>query len=256
MVTRPMRKSDILLLISIIILSLYFLVSMIIPGLGSPIVIIYNWLLDFSLVLGYLGDFLISFLGNATVLIPFPYMIVTFILGGLIDEVTYEFLFDPWLVGLLSGFGAVLGEMTGYFIGYGGGQFLDKNQRNAFREYIDEHPRATPFVLWFLAATPIPDDVLIIPLGAARYPWWKVLIPQFIGKTMFMTFIAWSGRFGLSIVGSLLGSTDPSSIASRGIEIASVFMIVLAVYVLVRIDWMKLMTNESHAEEHRDNETS
>jgi len=251
-----MRKPDILLLLSIIALSLYFLLSIIIPGLVSPIVIVYNWLLDVSLVLGYFGDFLISFLGNATVLVPFPYMGVTFILGGLTDEVTSQFLFDPWLVGLLSGLGAVLGEMTGYVIGYGGGQLIDKEQRNAFRGYVNEHPRATPFVLWFLAATPLPDDVLIIPLGAARYPWWKVMMPQFIGKTIFMTFVAWSGRFGLSIVGSLIGSTNPSSIVSRGVEIASVLLIVLAIYVLVRIDWTKLVSGKSHEEEMKDNEAS
>jgi membrane protein YqaA with SNARE-associated domain len=247
--TKPMRKSDILLLISIVALMLYFLLSIIIPDLVSPIVIIYNWLLDVSLALGYSGDLLISFLGNATVLVPFPYMGVTFILGGLTDETTSEFLFDPWLVGLLSGLGAVLGEMTGYLIGYSGGQLIDKNQRNAFRDYVNEHPRATPFVLWFLAATPIPDDVLILPLGAARYPWWKVMIPQFIGKTMFMTVVAWSGRIGLSIVGTLIGNTDPSSIVSRGVEIASVLLIVLAIYVLVRIDWAELVPHHERLED-------
>lgn len=246
--TKPMRKSDILLLISLVALMLYFFLSMIIPNLVSPIVIIYNLLLDVSLALGYLGDFLVSFLGNATVLIPFPYMGVTFILGGLTDEITGEFLFDPWLVGFLSGLGAVFGEMTGYLIGYGGGQLIDKNQRDAFGNFADEHPRAIPFLLWFLAATPIPDDVLILPLGAARYPWWKVMIPQFIGKTMFMTFVAWSGRVGLSIIGTLIGSTDPSSIVSRGVEVASVFLVVLAIYVLVRIDWKKIVSSKFHEE--------
>jgi len=245
---RPMRKSDILLLISLVALMLYFFLSVIIQDLVSPIVIIYNWLLDVSLVLGYLGDFLVSFVGNATVLIPFPYMGVTFILGGLTDEVTSEFLFDPWLVGLLSGLGAVFGEMTGYLIGYSGGQLIDKNQRNAFGKYVDEHPRAIPFVLWFLAVTPLPDDVLILPLGAARYPWWKVMIPQFIGKTMFMTFVAWSGRIGLSIIGTLIGSTDPTSLVSRGVEVTSVFLIVLAIYVLVRIDWTAMISFKFHDE--------
>ena len=243
-----MRKSDILLLTSLAALMLYFFLSIIIQDLVSPIAVIYNWLLDVSLVLGYLGDFLISFLGNATVLIPFPYMGVTFILGGLTDEITSEFLFDPWLVGILSGLGAVFGEMTGYLIGFGGGQLIDSKQRNAFVNYVGEHPRAIPFVLWVLAATPLPDDVLILPLGAAQYPWWKVMIPQFIGKTMFMTFVAWSGRIGLSIIGTLIGSTDPTSLISRGVEVASVFLIVLAIYVLIRIDWTRMISGRFHEE--------
>jgi membrane protein YqaA with SNARE-associated domain len=251
-----MRKSDILLLASIVALLLYFILSILIPNFVSPIVIIYNWLLDISLLFGYFGNFLISFLGNATILIPFPYMVVTFILGGLTNQITSEFLFDPWLVGLLSGLGATLGEMTGYIIGYTGGQLIDKNQRNSFGEYMNEHPRATPLVVWFLAVTPLPDDVLIIPLGAAKYPWWKVMIPQFIGKTMFMTFIAWSGRIGLDIVGSLIGSTDPSSLVSRCVEIASIFLIVLAIYVLVRIDWTKMVSDRFHDEEEKESATS
>jgi membrane protein YqaA with SNARE-associated domain len=239
--TRPMRNSDILLLASIIALLVYFSMSLLVPGFMSPIAVVYNWLLDISLLFGYFGDFLISFLGNATVLIPFPYMGVSFILGGLSDGISGEFLFDPWLVGLVAGLGAVIGEMTGYLIGYTGGHFIDKNQRNAFRNYVNEHPNATPFILWFLAATPLPDDVLILPLGAAKYPWWKVMIPQFIGKTMFMTVVAWSGRIGLGIVGNLIGNTAPSSIVSRSVEIASLFLIVLAIYALVRINWTKLM---------------
>jgi len=244
-----MRKSDILLLASVAALSVYLLLFILVPDLTSPVVIIYDWLLDVSLMLGYLGDFLVSFLGNATVLFPFPYMGIAFILGGLADEVTDQFLFDPYLIGLLAGLGAVLGEMTGYLIGYGGGQLIDAGQRTAFGDYVKRHPRATPFVLWLLAATPIPDDMLIVPLGAAKYPWWKVMIPQLIGKTMFMTVIAWSGRFGLGLVGIFIGSSDPTNILSRVVEVASVLLIVLGIYTLVRIDWSTLISNGESIEE-------
>lgn len=244
-----MRRSDTLLIISVAFLVLYLTVSSLIPSFTSPIAVVYNWLLDISLLLGYWGDFVVSFLGNATILIPFPYMVVTFILGGLSDDLTGQFLFDPWLVGIISGFGAVLGEMTGYLIGYGGGTFIDSNQRNAFSDYVDMHPRATPVVLWFLAATPIPDDVLVVPLGAARYSWWKVFIPQFIGKTMFMTVIAWSGRIGLQIISILIGNTGSLSVMSRVIEATSVLLVILAIYILVRIDWTKLMPKRHILEE-------
>lgn len=210
------------------------------PNLVSPFAIIYNLLLDFSLVLGYPGAFIISFLGNATILFPFPYVGVPFILGGFTDEVTSAFVFDPWIIGLVAGLGAMIGEITGYFIGYGGGILLDQNQRNRFREFIEKYPRTTPFILWFLAATPIPDDVLIIPLGAARYPWWKVAAPQLIGKTMFMMAIAWAGRIGLDFVSTLLGGTDALSLVSRVTEVVALFFVIVAIYLLVRIDWTSL----------------
>jgi membrane protein YqaA with SNARE-associated domain len=237
-----MRNSDRLLLLSVTVLLVYLVLSILFPDLVSPFGVIYSWLLDFSLLLGYPGAFLISAIGNATILVPFPYVGVAFILGGLRDELTLAFVFDPWLIGIVSGIGAMIGEMTGYFIGYGGGRLIDEDQTSAFKSFVDSHPRATPFVVWFLAATPIPDDVLVIPLGAARYSWWKVALAQLIGKTMFLMGISWSGRIGLDFVGSILGSTDPLSLLSRVIEVSSILLVILAIYSLVRIDWNSIVS--------------
>ncbi|MHA1963780.1 MAG: VTT domain-containing protein [Candidatus Thorarchaeota archaeon] len=239
-----MRNSDRLLILSVVVLLVYLVLSILFPNLTSPFGVIYNWLLYVSTLLGYLGAFFVSVIGNATILVPFPYIGVAFILGGLRDEITMAFVFDPWLIGIISGIGAMIGEMTGYFIGYGGGKLIDKDQTSAFKEFVDSHPRATPFVIWFLAATPIPDDVLVVPLGAARYSWWKVALAQLIGKTMFLMGISWSGRIGLDFVGSILGNTNPLSLLSRVIEVSSVLLVILSIYLLVRIDWNALVSGK------------
>lgn len=241
-----MKRSDRLFLFSIVLLTVYFILSLVITNLFSPIVLVYNWLLDIALLLGYLGNFLVAVIGNSTVLVPIPYLGVTFILSGLQDDISGQFLFDPWLVGLVSGVGAMLGEMVTYLIGYGGGQFIEKEKTNAFCDYVAAHPKATLLMLWFLAVTPIPDDVLVIPLGAAKYPWWKVAIAQLIGKSMFMLVVAWAGRIGLSLIEALIGSMDPSSIVSRGVEVGTVLSIIIAVYLVVKIDWNRLMTKKPY----------
>jgi len=240
-----MRNADRLLLLSVAVLLVYLILSLLFPDIISPFGVIYNWLLDISLLLGYLGAFFISIIGNATILFPFPYVGVAFILGGLRNEVTMNFVFNPWLVGAVAGIGAMLGEMTGYFIGYGGGKLIDQNQTSSFKRFIDMHPRVTPVVVWFLAATPIPDDILVVPLGAARYSWWKVALSQLVGKTMFLMVIAWSGRFGLDFIGSILGNTNPLSIVSRIIEITSVLLVIVAIYTLVSIDWNSMVKSET-----------
>ncbi|MHA1950528.1 MAG: VTT domain-containing protein [Candidatus Thorarchaeota archaeon] len=237
-----MKKSDKLLILSCTSLLIYFVLGSFYTDLASPFVIAYNLLLDLSLILGYSGALILSFIGNATILFPFPYIGVPFIMGGLTDEVTSNFVFDPWLIGVVAGFGALVGEMTGYLIGYGGGKLIDQQQTNGFRNYIESHPRATPVVIWFIAATPIPDDVLIVPLGAARYPWWKVALPLYVGKTMFMMAIAWAGRFGLDFVEAIFGGTDQLSLASRGIEVIALFSVIMAIYLVVRMDWNRLMS--------------
>lgn len=235
-----MRKSDRLLILSIALLAAYYIVTLFIPDIASPITVIYDWLFDASMLLGYFGAFIISFIGNTTILFPIPYMIFPFILGGLIDNTTGQFLFDPWIVGIVSGLGATLGEMTGYLLGYGGRRFIDENQRNSFNEYIQTHPRATPLVIWFLAVSPIADDFFVVPLGTIKYPWWKVAIPQFIGKSMFMMGAAWAGRFSLEFVENLLGNT--ASITSRTIEVLALLTLIISLYILARVDWKKYMT--------------
>ncbi len=238
-----MRKSDRLLIASIVALAVYYVLAITIPEFASPILIVYNILLEISLGFGYFGPFIVSFIGNASFLFPMPYMLVTFIVGGFTDTVTGEFLFDPWIVGIVSGFGATLGEMTGYLIGFGGRRFIDENQRNSFSEYIKSHPRAIPLITWFLAVSPIADDFFIVPLGAAKYPWWKVAIPQFVGKSMFMIGAAFAGRFSLDFVEDIIG--NPASITSRTIEVLALLSLVVSLYVLARVDWQKLMTKHT-----------
>ena len=233
-----MRKLDKLLIISIAALAVYFVLSLIVIDLVSPSILVYNWILNFGLVFGYFGAFLVALLGNATFLVPIPYMVITFILGGLTNT-TGQFLFDPILVGLISGLGATIGEMTGYLLGYGGSRFIKEDQRDAFSKYINEHPRATPLLVWFLAISPLPDDFVILPLGAAKYPWWKVVIPQYIGKSMFMIFAAWLGRISYQTIGDFIANYDPTSIASRGLEVFALLTLIVALYLMLRIDWKK-----------------
>ncbi|MGY5859667.1 MAG: VTT domain-containing protein [Candidatus Thorarchaeota archaeon] len=241
-----MRKLDKLLITSLVALAVYFVLSIFFVEMASPSIVIYNWILDVSLVFGYLGAFIVAFLGNATFLIPIPYMITTFILGGLVDS-TDQFLFDPILVGLIAGLGATIGEMTGYLLGYGGSRFIEEGQRNAFSKYIEERPRATPFLVWFLAISPLPDDFVIMPLGAAKYPWWKVAIPQFIGKSMFMILAAWLGRISYATIGDFVTSYDPSSIVSRGMEVLVLLGLIITLYLLIRIDWQKMVAVKEEA---------
>jgi membrane protein YqaA with SNARE-associated domain len=238
-----MRKSDKLLIVSIAGLAVYFVLSILFLDLASPSIALYHWMLDLSLLLGYEGAFIVALIGNSTILFPVPYMIITYILGGVTNTSGY-FVFDPWIVGIIAGLGATLGEMTGYLLGYGGGRMIDESQRDSFSEYIRRHPRATPLVIWFLAITPLPDDVLIVPLGAAKYPWWKVVLPQIIGKSMFMIAVAFFGRISFETIGDVISSYNPASILSRGIEVIALLLVIVAIYLLVRIDWKELITIE------------
>jgi hypothetical protein len=62
---------------------------------------------------------------------------------------------------------------------------------------------------------------------------------------MFLMGISWSGRIGLDFVGSLLGNTNPLSILTRVVEVSSVLLVIVAIYVLVRIDWNALVNEKT-----------
>jgi hypothetical protein len=67
------------------------------------------------------------------------------------------------------------------------------------------------------------------------------MIPQALGKIMFLTGIAWAGRLGLQWVEELVTSEGPSTIFTRSIEPITILLVLAAVYLLIRIDWSKLL---------------
>ncbi len=236
-----MRTSDKLLILAVVGTVVYGLIVILIPDTAAASASFYYWIMDAASAFGYSGALAVSFMGNATILVPFPYVVVPFVLGADMGH-------DPWMVGLVSGIGAALGEMTGYFAGYYGRRLLKEEDKiNGFREYVQRRPSMTPVIIWFLAATPIPDDILIVPLGVARYSWWRMFVPLLIGKTIFLTAIAWAGRLGLVWVESVFLSGDPSSLSSISLGAVGFLLIVLALYMIVRVDWNKrLVANSPH----------
>lgn len=145
--------------------------------------------------LGYVGLFLINLFGSATIILPAPAFVTVFALGS---------VYNPWLVGLVSGPAAALGELTGYLAGYGGATpLMDKPIYRRFDRWMD---RYGPFAVGFLAFIPNPlFDVAGLMAGASRMPVWQFVFAAAIGKTIRFILLAWAGHYGLSWVGELLG---------------------------------------------------
>lgn len=132
---------------------------------------------------GYVGVFLISLLGNATVILPVPSLAVVFAGGGVLN---------PLLVGLVAGLGEPLGELTGYMAGYGGSAVVEDRERFArVQEWMERRGFLTILVL---AAIPNPlFDLAGISAGMLHYPVTKFLVACWIGKTAKALAIAYLG---------------------------------------------------------------
>lgn len=143
---------------------------------------------------GYFGIFIISILGSATIVIPAPTILATFVGGG---------IFNPFLVGVVSAIGATIGELTGYIAGSSGRAIINKEEKLAKVEgWMRKYGLWTIFVL---AVIPNPlFDLAGMVSGAGKIPVWKFLLVTLLGKTIKFLVIAFIGAGSVSILGSFI----------------------------------------------------
>lgn len=133
--------------------------------------------------LGLFGLFLISVLGNATLILPVPVILTAFVGGG---------IYNPILVALVTAFGAALGELTGYLAGISGQEIIEEPKYKKIRKWMDKYGLWTIF---FLAAIPNPAfDLAGIVAGATKIPVKKYLIATYGGKIIKYLLIAYLGK--------------------------------------------------------------
>ena len=140
---------------------------------------------DLSKLQGYgiLGIFLISVLGNATVVIPAPVILSAFVGGS---------VYNPILVGLVVALGATIGELTGFVAGMGGRVAITDHKH--FKKVEHWMNKSGFLTLLILAAIPNPlFDVAGIFAGATNYSVKRFLIATFIGKSIKFLIVALLG---------------------------------------------------------------
>jgi len=123
---------------------------------------------------GYLGIFLTSIIGNATIIFPVPSILAAYLGGGVLN---------PLYVGIIAAFGATIGELTGYLAGFGGREIVkDQKKLKKIEGWMKKHGLWTIFVL---AIIPNPlFDLAGIASGMLHLPIWKFFIATFLGKTI------------------------------------------------------------------------
>ena len=143
---------------------------------------------------GYIGIFVVSVVGNATVFLPVPSLLAVFA-GGT--------AFNPLLTGLVAGVAEPLGELTGYLAGYGGSAIIENRTRyEQMRQRMRRHGFATIVVL-SLIPNPL-FDLAGITAGALHMPVWRFLLACWLGKTAKALAIAWLGSQSVRWVEPLL----------------------------------------------------
>ena len=161
---------------------------------AAVVVISLGWLLKgfiFSLEgAGYLGVFLLSLLGSASLLFPVP---------GLVSVCVVSTSLIPFVVGIVAGTGETVGEITGYALGFGGGAVLEKNRHYPrLRRWME---RRGMLVIFLVSVIPNPIfDVVGIAAGGLRYPLRRFLAVVFVGKVLKDLLVAYTCFYGVSLL--------------------------------------------------------
>ena len=170
---------------------------------------------------GYPGAFLISLVTNATVILPFPGIVVLFALGAACN---------PVFVGLAAGIGGTIGEMTCYLLGYSGRGVVEN--RRMYQRAVKWLKRWGSLTVFVFALTPLPFDVLGIGAGILRFPFWKFFIACWLGKTILYIAMALAGYWGWeAFVSGSLSITSPISVVALAILGA---IVILALVLFIR----------------------
>jgi membrane protein DedA with SNARE-associated domain len=92
--------------------------------------------------------------------------------------------------------------------------------------------------IFLFAFSPLPDDLLFIPLGLMRYSIVRAFIPALIGKFTSNLVIAYSGRFSLQIIRDIFGGEGEGITAIIGTVLG--FVLLIAVFIIMfKVDWEK-----------------
>ncbi|HEY7270703.1 MAG TPA: hypothetical protein VH951_12840, partial [Dehalococcoidia bacterium] len=138
---------------------------------------------------GFIGIFLIAAVPNALPMVHIPETlpVVSLALSG-------ASLNTMLWAGVWAGLGCAVGETISYCLAYkvlGANESMkDSGLYRWVMRNVAAHPRIVPAVIFIFAATPLPDDCVIIPLAMMRYGLRRVLPPLFAGKIIHTIVVA------------------------------------------------------------------
>lgn len=191
-------------------------------------------LFPFENELGYLSILLISFVGSIVVFIPVPYapVLLAAALSGKLD---------PHVIAIASASGAVIAKTIIFFASYYGRNLLStktKKRMLPLQRLVSRYGWPGAFIA---AATPVPDDVVYIPLGLAKYSPWKFVTATFAGKVAMNEAIVWSAiLLGRPIVEDVVTNTQ-DIVTLVVLTVASVAIMGVVIYYSLRIDWGRVI---------------
>ena len=191
-------------------------------------------LFPFASEVGYLALSLVSFFGSLIPFVPIPSFVVlaTMAVG---DQ------FNIHLLALFSAITATFAKQIIFYVSYGGGRMIPEKTRKRMKPFERLVKRYGGGAAFVAAATPIPDDLVYIPLGLAKYNPKRFFIATLLGKIVLSYIIVLIAHFvGLSLLDPLLENVEDTSTIYLGMIVFGVVLSVIVI-LLLRLDWERVL---------------
>jgi len=183
---------------------------------------------------GYLILTLVNFFGSLVPFVPLPgfLLLATMSIGN---------QYDLHILALLSAVSATVAKQIIFFVSFKGRKIISKKTQKRMRPFerlVKKYGAAAAFVA---AATPIPDDIIFVPLGLAKYNPKRFFVSTLAGKIVLSYSIVFLYHYlGLSIVEPLVKDLDSATPIYIGIATFGIIMTVVII-LLLRLDWARIL---------------
>ena len=178
-------------------------------------------------VYGYIGAFVISVLGSFIPFLPVPYLIPVVLMAERLD---------PLILGIAAGVGGALGKLTSYGLGRAGRRILGEEKRRRMTALGKLIRRYGMLAVFLFALTPLPDDIIYVPIGLANFSIIRFMIANMLGKIVLSWMVAYGGKIYFDYAKIFLGEGgSPIAVAA-----ALIAMIIITI-VLLKIDWEQVL---------------
>jgi len=191
-------------------------------------------LFPFTPEVGYLGLTIVSFFGSLIPFVPIPSFV-------LVATMAAGEQFDIHVLVLIAALTSTAAKQIIFYASYGGRKIISEKTKKRmlpFQKLVKRYGGSAAFVA---AATPIPDDLVYIPLGLAKYNPKRFFVATLLGKfVLYYVIVLISHYMGLSLLEPVLREINDPLPVYIGIIALGVAM-TLVVILLLRLNWEKIL---------------
>ena len=191
-------------------------------------------LFPFTPEVGYLGLAIVSFFGSLIPFVPIPSFV-------LVATMAVGEQFDIHILVIIAALTSTAAKQIIFYVSYGGRKIISEKTKKRMKPFQKLVKRYGGSAAFFAAATPIPDDLVYIPLGLAKYNPKRFFIATLLGKVvLYYVIVLISHYMGLSLLEPILQDIQDPLPVYVGIIALGVAMTVIVI-LLLRLDWERIL---------------